>query len=140
MLQPKRTKYRKPFVVKHDKRRATKGNTVAFGEFGLQATTSAWVTARQIESARIAATRRMGREGQVIIRIFPHFAKTSKPLGVRMGSGKGTPELWYTAVKVDTMMFEVGGVSEEIARDALRLAGHKLPVKWRIVKREEGDK
>ncbi|MFV8401468.1 50S ribosomal protein L16 [Mycoplasma sp. 005V] len=140
MLQPKRTKYRKPFVVKHDKRRATKGNTVAFGEFGLQATTSAWVTARQIESARIAATRRMGREGQVIIRIFPHFAKTSKPIGVRMGSGKGTPELWYTAVKVDTMMFEVGGVSEEIARDALRLAGHKLPVKWRIVKREEGDK
>ncbi|SJZ46128.1 50S ribosomal protein L16 [Mycoplasmopsis verecunda] len=140
MLQPKRTKYRKPFLVKHDKRRATKGNTVAFGEFGLQATTSAWVTARQIESARIAATRRMGREGQVIIRIFPHFAKTSKPIGVRMGSGKGTPELWYTAVKVDTMMFEVGGVSEEVARDALRLAGHKLPVKWRIVKREEGDK
>ncbi|MHA0272523.1 50S ribosomal protein L16 [Mycoplasma sp. 48589B] len=140
MLQPKRTKYRKPFLVKHDKRRATKGNTVAFGEFGLQATTSAWVTARQIESARIAATRRMGREGQVIIRIFPHFAKTSKPIGVRMGSGKGTPELWYTAVKVDTMMFEVGGVPEDVARDALRLAGHKLPVKWRIVKKEEGDK
>ncbi|WP_036463601.1 50S ribosomal protein L16 [Mycoplasmopsis sturni] len=141
MLQPKRTKYRKPFLVKHDKRKATKGNTVAFGEYGLQAVTSAWVDARQIESARIAATRRMGREGQVIIRIFPHFAKTSKPIGVRMGSGKGAPEKWYTAVKVNTVMFEVSGVSEEVARDALRLAGHKLPVKWKIITRtQEGDK
>ncbi|QNM93425.1 50S ribosomal protein L16 [Mycoplasma sp. Pen4] len=139
MLQPKRTKYRKPFLVRHDKRKATKGNTVAFGEFGLQATTSAWITSRQIESARIAATRRMGREGDVIIRIFPHHSKTSKPIGVRMGSGKGTPDVWYAAVKVNTMMFEVGGVPEDVARDALRLAGHKLPVKWRIVKRE-GDK
>ncbi|EFF41694.1 50S ribosomal protein L16 [Mycoplasmopsis alligatoris] len=144
MLQPKRTKYRKPFLVKHDKRVAHKGNKVSFGEFGLQAITSAWVTARQIESARIAITRRMGREGQVIIRIFPHFSKTSKPIGVRMGSGKGTPEKWYTAVKVNTMMFEVSGVREDIARDALRLGGHKLPVKWRIVQKEvtttEGDK
>ncbi|MEA4134555.1 50S ribosomal protein L16 [Mycoplasma sp. 2045] len=140
MLQPKRTKYRKPFIQRHDKRKATKGNKVSFGEFGLQAVTSAWVTARQIESARIAATRRMGREGEVIIRIFPHFAKTSKPIGVRMGSGKGTPELWYTAVKVNTVMFEVSGVAEDVARDALRLAGHKLPVKWKIIKREEGDK
>ncbi|QCZ36827.1 50S ribosomal protein L16 [Mycoplasma nasistruthionis] len=141
MLQPKRTKYRKPFKVKHDKRKATKGNTVAFAEYGLQATSSAWVTARQIESARIAATRRMGREGQVIIRIFPHFTKTSKPIGVRMGSGKGAPDVWYAATKVNTVMFEVGGVSEEVARDALRLAGHKLPVTWKIIKRqEEGDK
>lgn len=135
MLQPKRTKYRKPFLVRHDKRVAHKGNTVAFGEFGLQAVTSAWITARQIESARIAITRRMGREGQVVIRIFPHFSKTSKPIGVRMGSGKGAPEKWYTAVKVDTMIFEVGGVKEEIARDALRLGGHKLPVKWKIVEK-----
>lgn len=92
MLQPKRTKYRKPFLRQHDKRKAYKGNTVEYGEFGLQATTSALVDARQIESARIAITRRMGREGQVIIRIFPHFAKTSKPIGVRMGSGKGSPD------------------------------------------------
>ncbi|UWV77174.1 50S ribosomal protein L16 [Mycoplasmopsis cynos] len=137
MLQPKRTKYRKPFLVKHDKRKATKGNTVVFGEYGLQAVTSAWVTARQIESARIAATRRMGREGQVVIRIFPHFAKTSKPIGIRMGSGKGLTELWYTAVKVNTVMFEVSGVAEEVARDALRLAGHKSPVKWKIINKGE---
>lgn len=138
MLQPKRTKYRKPFSVPHDKRKAYKGNTVAFGDFGLQAVTSSWVDARQIESARIAITRRMGREGHVFIRIFPHFAKTSKPIGVRMGSGKGSPDKWYCAVKVNTMMFEVSGVSEEIAREALRLGGHKLPVSWRIVAKNEG--
>ncbi|WP_029905888.1 50S ribosomal protein L16 [Mycoplasmopsis opalescens] len=137
MLQPKRTKYRKPFLRQHDKRKAYKGNTVEYGEFGLQATTSALVDARQIESARIAITRRMGREGQVIIRIFPHFAKTSKPIGVRMGSGKGSPDKWYTPVKVNTMMFEVSGVKEDIARDALRLGGHKLPVCWRIVANNE---
>lgn len=139
MLQPKRTKYRKPFLVRHDKRKAHKGNTVEFGEFGLQVVTSAWVDARQIEAARIAITRRMGREGNVIIRIFPHFSKTSKPIGVRMGSGKGSPEKWYTAVKVNTVMFEVSGVSEEIARDALRLGGHKLPVSWKIITKSEGE-
>ncbi|MBZ4195235.1 50S ribosomal protein L16 [Mycoplasma tauri] len=138
MLQPKRTKYRKPFVVRHDKRKAHKGNTVEFGQWGLQAVTSAWVDARQIESARIAITRRMGREGQVIIRLFPHFSKTSKPIGVRMGSGKGSPEKWYCAVKVNTMMFEVSGVAEDVARDALRLGGHKLPVSWKIVAKNEG--
>ncbi|WP_029513317.1 50S ribosomal protein L16 [Mycoplasmopsis primatum] len=137
MLQPKRTKYRKPFLVRHDKRRAQKGNTVEFGDFGLQAVTSAWIDARQIESARIAITRHMGREGNVIIRIFPHFSKTSKPIGVRMGSGKGSPDKWYCAVKVNTMMFEVSGVSEEIAREALRLGGHKLPVSWKIVAKSE---
>lgn len=93
MLQPKRTKYRKPFLVNPNKRKAHKGNTVSYGEFGLQAATPSLITSRQIESARIAATRSLGREGQVIIRIFPHFAKTSKPIGVRMGSGKGAPEL-----------------------------------------------
>lgn len=139
MLQPKRTKYRKPFLFRPDKRKAYKGNTVSFGEFGLQATTPSLVTARQIESARIAITRRMGREGQVFIRIFPHFSKTSKPIGVRMGSGKGSPEKWYTPVKVNTMMFEVSGVKEDIAREALRLGGHKLPVSWKIVaKNAEG--
>ncbi len=136
MLQPKKTKHRRTFRIPHDKTVASKGNKVSFGEFGLQAQTSAWVTARQIESARIAITRRMGREGQVFIRIFPHLSLTSKPIGVRMGKGKGTPEKWVAVVKVDTMMFEVSGVKEEVARDALRLGGHKLPVKWKIVERE----
>lgn len=139
MLQPKKTKHRKVFRLRHDKRNAIRGNKVDFGKFGLQAITSAWITARQIESARIAATRRMGREGQVFIRIFPHFSKTSKPIGVRMGSGKGNPEKWVAVVKRQTMMFEVSGVSDEIARDALRLAGHKLPVKWKIIEKSEVD-
>ncbi|MGP1451475.1 MAG: 50S ribosomal protein L16 [Metamycoplasmataceae bacterium] len=136
MLQPKRTKYRKPFLRPYNKRKAYRGNTVAYGEFGLQAATASLVDARQIESARIAITRHMGREGQVFIRIFPHFAKTSKPIGVRMGSGKGNPEKWYTPVKVNTVMFEVSGVSKEMACEALRLGGHKLPLKWKIVARE----
>ncbi|CAT04828.1 50S ribosomal protein L16 [Mesomycoplasma conjunctivae] len=133
MLQPKKTKHRKTFRIKHDKRAAFRGKTVAFGEFGLQAVTSNWITAAQIESARIAITRRMGREGQVIIRIFPHQALTSKPIGVRMGSGKGSTDKWVAVVKTNTVMFEVKGVKEEIARDALRLGGHKLPVKWKIL-------
>lgn len=137
MLQPKRTKHRKTFRIKHDKQKAYKGNKVSFGEFGIQAKTSEWITARQIESARIAITRRMGREGQVFIRIFPHLSLTSKPIGVRMGSGKGNPEKWVAVVKENTMMFEVSGVSEEIARDALRLGGHKLPVKVKIKSKEE---
>ncbi|UVD81785.1 50S ribosomal protein L16 [Mycoplasma iguanae] len=139
MLQPKRTKYRRNFRIPHDSGKAFKGNKVSFGEFGLQARTSAWITARQIESARIAITRRMGREGQVFIRIFPHLSLTSKPIGVRMGSGKGTPDKWVAVAKVNTMLFEVSGVKEEIARDALRLGGHKLPVKVKIVQPgEEG--
>ncbi len=139
MLQPKKTKYRKPHNVYHKKRKATKGNKVSFGEFGLQATSSQWITARQIEAARIAITRRMGREGQVIIRIFPHLSKTSKPIGVRMGKGKGNPEKWVAVVKEGTMMFEIMGVDHEIAKDALRLGGHKLPVTWKI-RLPEGDK
>lgn len=137
MLQPKRTKYRKPFLRPHDKRKAYRGNTVAMGEYGLQAISSNLVDARQIESARIAITRYMKREGQVIIRIFPHFAKTSKPIGVRMGSGKGSPEKWYTPVKVNTVMFEVAGVSKQVAHEALRLGGHKLPIKWRIIEKQQ---
>ncbi|VEU59733.1 50S ribosomal protein L16 [Mesomycoplasma neurolyticum] len=140
MLQPKRTKHRKNFRLHHDKRTAFRGKDVSFGQFGLQAITSAWITSRQIESARIAITRRMGREGQVIIRIFPHLSLTSKPIGVRMGSGKGSPEKWVAVVKRETMMFEVSGVKPEIAKDALRLGGNKLPVKWRIVEKTiEGD-
>ncbi len=134
MLQPKRTKYRRPFRVSHEGV-AKRGTKVSFGDFGLQAVTSNWITNRQIESARIAITRSMGREGQVFIRIFPHFSKTSKPIGVRMGKGKGTPDKWVAVVKEQTMMFEVSGVSEEIAREALRLGMHKLPVKCKIIAR-----
>lgn len=137
MLQPKRTKHRKTFRIHHDKGKAFKGNKVSFGDYGLQAKSSAWITARQIEAARIAITRRMGREGQVIIRIFPHLSLTSKPIGVRMGKGKGNPEKWVAVVKVNTMMFEVKGVNEETAKDALRLGGHKLPVKVKILSKDE---
>ena len=139
MLQPKRTKHRKTFRINHDKGVAFKGNKVSFGEFGLQAKTSNWLSARQIESARIAITRRMGREGQVIIRVFPHLSLTSKPIGVRMGKGKGNVEKWVAVVKVNTMLFEVSGVSEEIAKDALRLGGHKLPVKVKIVSKADSE-
>ncbi|MGL5205639.1 MAG: 50S ribosomal protein L16 [Metamycoplasmataceae bacterium] len=139
MLQPKRTKHRKTFRLKHDKGVAFKGNKVSFGEFGLQAKTSNWLSARQIESARIAITRRMGREGQVIIRVFPHLSLTSKPIGVRMGKGKGNVEKWVAVVKVNTMLFEVSGVSEEIAKDALRLGGHKLPVRVKIVSKTDSE-
>ncbi|MCP4337124.1 MAG: 50S ribosomal protein L16 [Mycoplasma sp.] len=139
MLQPKRTKYRRPFRINHDKT-ATKGNKVSFGEYGLQAQTSNWITNRQIESARIAITRAMGREGKVFIRIFPHLSKTSKPIGVRMGKGKGTPDKWVAVVKRQTMMFEVSGVNEEIAKEALRLGMHKLPVKAKIIAADKGGK
>lgn len=137
MLQPKRVKYRKPHNIYPDKKKATKGNKVSFGEFGLQAISSDWVTSRQIEAARIAITRHMGREGNVIIRIFPHLAKTSKPIGVRMGKGKGNPEKWVAVVRENTMMFEVSGVAPELAREALRLGGNKLPVKFKVVLKGE---
>lgn len=137
MLHPKKTKHRKTFRIPHDKTKAFKGTNVSFGEFGLRAVTSAWITARQIESARIAITRHMGREGQVFIRIFPHLSVTSKPIGVRMGSGKGSPDRWVAVVKVNTMMFEVSGVSEAVAREALRLGGHKLPVKFKVVSKAD---
>ena len=109
---------------------------VAFGEYGLQATTSHWITNRQIEAARIAMTRYMKRGGKVWIKIFPHKSYTAKAIGVRMGSGKGAPEGWVAPVKRGKVMFEIAGVSEEIAREALRLASHKLPVKTKFVKRE----
>lgn len=136
MLMPKRTKYRKPHRVSYEGK-AKGGTTVAFGEYGLQAQSGAWVTNRQIEAARIAMTRYMKRYGKVWIRIFPHLAKTAKPLEVRMGSGKGAPDGWVAVVKKGKVMFEIAGVSEEVAREALRLASHKLPVKTKIVVKGE---
>jgi large subunit ribosomal protein L16 len=137
MLMPKRTKYRRPHRTRYEGK-AKSGTTVDFGEFGMQATTGAWITNRQIEAARIAMTRYMKRDGKVWIRIFPHMAKTAKPLEVRMGSGKGAPDGWVAVVKEGRVMFEIGGVSEEIAREAFRLASHKLPVKTKIIKRVNG--
>ena len=132
MLMPKRVKRRRV----HRGRltgKALRGNTVTYGDFGLQATEPAWITSNQIEAARIAMTRYMKRIGQVWIRIFPHLPQTKKPLAVRMGGGKGSPEGYVAVVKRGTIMFEIGGVSEVIAREAFRLASHKLPVKTKIV-------
>ena len=132
---PKRTKYRKQHRLSYEGH--AKGNTeLHFGEFGLMANKGAWITARQIEAARIAMTRYMKRGGQVWINIFPHMPLTKKALGVRQGKGKGNVEQWVAVVKKGKIMFEVGGVSEEIAREALRLASHKLPVTCKIVKKE----
>ena len=115
---------------------ATRGNKVTYGQFGLQATEPAWITAAQIEAARIAMTRYTKRGGKVWIKIFPDKPVTEKPAETRMGSGKGSPEYWVAVVKPGRVMFEIAGVSEEVAREALRLASHKLPVKCKIVKKE----
>ena len=136
MLMPNRTKYRRPHRVSHEGR-AKAGREVVFGEYGLVAESGAYVSNRQIESARIAITRYMKRGGQVWIKIFPHLAITKKTLEVRMGSGKGAPEGWVAVVQPGRILFEVGGVSEEIAREALRLGSHKLSVKTRFVKKGE---
>ncbi|EEO2566662.1 50S ribosomal protein L16 [Listeria monocytogenes] len=136
MLVPKRVKYRREFRG-NMRGRAKGGTEVAFGEYGLQAVEASWITNRQIEAARIAMTRYMKRGGKVWIKIFPHKSYTSKPIGVRMGKGKGAPEGWVSPVKRGKIMFEIAGVPEDIAREALRLAAHKLPVKTKIVKREE---
>jgi large subunit ribosomal protein L16 len=138
MLTPKRTKYRRPHRVSYEGK-AKGGTTVAFGDYGLMSMQGAWITNRQIEAARVAMTRYMKRQGKVWIRIFPHMAKTAKPLEVRMGSGKGAPDGFVAVVKQGVIMFELAGVSEEIAREALRLAQHKLPVKTKFVKKESGD-
>nr|WP_202403817.1 50S ribosomal protein L16 [Lactobacillus iners] len=111
------------------------GKTIAFGEYGLQAVESSWITNRQIEAARIAMTRYMKRGGRVWIKIFPHKSYTAKGVGVRMGSGKGAPEGWVAVVKRSKIMFEIGGVSEDVAREALRLASNKLPIKTKFVKK-----
>lgn len=134
MLMPKRVKYRK----QHRGRRAglTKGAaSVDFGEYGLKAMEAGWVTARQIEAARVALTRHMKRGGKVWIRVFPDKPVTKKPAEVRMGKGKGAPEYWVAVVKPGRIMFEIEGVSEELAREAMRLAGHKFPIGTKFVKR-----
>ena len=136
MLMPKRVKYRR---VQRGRMtgKATRGNKVTYGEFGLQAQEPSWITSNQIEAARVAMTRYTKRGGQVWIKIFPDKPVTQKPDETRMGSGKGSPEYWVAVVKPGRVMFEIGGVSEEVAREALRLASHKLPCKTKIVKREE---
>ncbi|EKB58569.1 50S ribosomal protein L16 [Falseniella ignava] len=135
MLVPRRVKYRREFRGKM-RGEAKGGKNVDFGTYGLRATESSWITNRQIEAARIAMTRYMKRGGKVWIKIFPHKSYTSKPIGVRMGSGKGAPEGWVAPVKRGKIMFEIDGVSEEVAREALRLAANKLPVKTKFVVRE----
>ena len=136
-LMPKRTKYRKPHRLTYDGK--AKGNLeLQFGDYGLQAKEGGYVSARQIEAARIAMTRYMKRGGKVWINIFPQLARTQKPLETRQGKGKGNPESWVAVVKEGKIMFEVSGVSEEIAREALRLAMHKLPIKCKFVTKEDG--
>lgn len=136
MLLPKRVKHRK----QHRGRMtgvATRGNKVTYGEYGLMTTEPAWITAAQIEAARIAMTRYTKRGGQVWIKIFPDKPVTQQPAGTRMGSGKGAPEYWVAVVKPGRVLFEIAGVSEEVAREALRLASHKLPCKTKFVAREQ---
>ena len=139
MLMPKRTKHRKTFRLKYEGK--SKGNTTLhFGEYGLKAMEGAWITSQQIEAARVAMTRYMKRGGKVWINIFPNLSLTKKPLETRQGKGKGNPEVWVAVVKEGKIMFEVAEVSEEIAREALRLASHKLPIKTNFVKKESGEK
>ena len=135
MLLPKRVKYRRVHRGRMTGK-ATRGNTIAYGEFGLQALEPAWITSTQIEAARIAMTRYIKRGGKVWIMIFPDKPVTEKPAETRMGSGKGSPEYWVAVVKPGRVLFEIADVSEETAREALRLAAHKLPVKCKFVKRE----
>ena len=134
-LLPKRTKHRK-MQKGRNRGRATRGNVVNEGEYGLQATTAGWIKSNQIEAARVAMTRYIKRGGKVWIKIFPDKPITKKPAETRMGKGKGAPEYWVAVVKPGRVMFEISGVSEEVAREALRLASHKLPVQTKFVKRE----
>ena len=136
MLMPKRVKHRKQFRGSM-RGKATRGNKITYGEFGIVATEPAWIKSNQIEAARIAMTRYIKRGGKVCIKIFPDKPVTTKPAETRMGSGKGTLEYWVAVVKPGRVMFEISGVPEEIAREALRLATHKLPVKCKIVSRED---
>ena len=136
MLQPKRVKYRRPHILRYEGH-AKGGTEISFGEYGLQALEGAWITTRQIEAARIVLARYTKRGGQIWIRIFPHLAKTKKPAEVRMGSGKGSPEDWVAVVQEGRVMFEIGGVEPEIAREALRLAAYKLPIKCKVIGKGE---
>ncbi|MGV8154032.1 MAG: 50S ribosomal protein L16 [Alkaliphilus sp.] len=136
MLMPKRVKRRKVHRGKM-RGKATRGNKVSYGEYGIVALEPAWITSNQIEAARIAMTRSVKRGGQVWIKIFPHKSVTKKPAETRMGSGKGSPEFWVAVVKPGRVMFEIAGVTEEAAKEAMRLAIHKLPIKCKFVTREE---
>ena len=138
MLLPKRVKYRRVMRGRMTGK-ATRGTEVTYGEYGLQALSPAWITSNQIEAARIAMTRYIKRGGQVWIKIFPDKPITEKPAETRMGSGKGSPESWVAVVKPGRVMFEIGGVSEEVAREAMRLAAHKLPVKCKFVTRAQNE-
>ncbi len=136
MLMPKRVKYRRVHRGRM-KGKAMRGNTITYGEFGLQALEPAWITSNQIESARRAMTRYVKRGGNIWIKVFPDKPVTEKPAETRMGSGKGSPEYWVAVVKPGRILFEMGGVTEEDAREAMRLAAHKLPIKTKFVTREE---
>jgi large subunit ribosomal protein L16 len=136
MLSPKRVKFRK--VQKgRSNGQAHRGGDVSFGDYGLQALTPGWLTSRQIEAARIALSRHIKRGGKIWIRVFPDKPVTKKPAETRMGTGKGNPEFWVAVVKPGRVLYELEGVPEDVAREALRLAGHKLPVDTRVIKREE---
>ena len=136
MLMPKRTKYRRPHRLSYEGK-SKAGRDVAFGDYGLVAMEGGYVSSNQIEAARVAMTRYMNRGGQVWIKIFPQLARTKKPLEVRMGSGKGAPEGWVAVVQKGRVMFEIGGVDEAVAREALRLGANKLPVKAKFIKKGE---
>ncbi|MDO4565961.1 MAG: 50S ribosomal protein L16 [Oscillospiraceae bacterium] len=136
MLLPKRVKYRRVQRGRM-KGKATRGNTVSYGEYGLQALEPGWIKSNQIEAARIAMTRYIKRGGQVWIKIFPDKPVTKRPADTRMGSGKGAPEYWVAVVKPGRVMFEIGGVDEAAAREAIRLASHKLPIKCKFIKKEK---
>ena len=137
MLLPKRVKYRRPHKVSYEGK--AKGNAeLAYGEFGLQATEGAWIDNHQIEAARICLARYTKRQGKIWIRVFPQLSKSKKPLQVRMGSGKGAPDKWVAVVKDGTILFEMGGIDETLAREALRLASYKLPIICKIVSRKCG--
>lgn len=136
MMMPKRTKYRRPHILKYEGH--SKGGTeVNFGQWGLQATEGGWISDKQIEAARVCMARYTRRAGQVWIRIFPQLCKTKRPIGLRMGSGKGSPDNWVAVVKEGRVMFEIGGVDEAAARKALSLASYKLPVGCKIVERKK---
>ena len=136
MLMPKRVKHRKEHRGRM-KGKANSGNVVSYGEYGLAAMQPSWITSNQIEAARVAMTRYIKRGGQVWIKIFPHKPVTKKPAETRMGKGKGAPEYWVAVVKPGRVMFEIAGVNEEVAKEALRLASHKLPIKCKVVKKAD---
>lgn len=136
MLMPKKVKHRKTFKGRMTGK-ATRGTEISFGDFGLQAQECGWLSSRQIEAARRAMTRHVKRGGKIWIRVFPHKSLTSKPAETRMGKGKGSPESWVAVIKPGSMLYEMQGISEELAREALRLAAHKLPIKTKFVMREE---